>query len=301
MVEVLEDIVAGNYFDPHVSLQRALAVLDSLSGRVQGSGIRALRGLHAVLHLSYTGCRGLLMLEPFVHSSFPEFIANPQLSFELAIDLVKGHKRLLWKCLQFISSISMQSKVEEESLQFSLCIFRPVWLSIWGRNEAVRLWQAEYIKVVQKLLAIDLTTCSLKLYSHSGPLITTAAYVYSYRTDFIDSFKNHHFGGELKSLVQQACFHVQSSTEGALIHVIQQLQQGVACPGQSLFSQELIAHLRYIYSTKSNEWKLNCVVQALIDLRCENEEGFRGLTRTLELWLNHENRPVLDYISQDED
>jgi hypothetical protein len=226
MIEVLEDImVAGSYFGAPFGLQRFLAVLDSLSGRAPGSGIRALRGLHAVLRLSDTGSRYDSLLEPFVHSSFPEFLANPQLSFELAIDRRKGQRRLLWKCLECMPTISMPIKAEEEFVQFALHTFRDLWQRTWRRNEDVQLCQAEYIKAVQKLLAIDLTTCFCRLYTHSWPF---GHFLVVWHTpfipfNFIDSFKDHHFDGELKSLVQQASFHVQSSMEGALIPVIDQL------------------------------------------------------------------------------
>jgi hypothetical protein len=305
MLEVLEDIVAGNYFDPHVGLQRALAILDSLSGRAQGSGIRALRGLHAVLRLSDTGSRSIFTLEPFVHSSFPEFLANPQLSFELAIDRRKGQRRLLWKCLECMSTIYMQSKVDEEYLQFALRDFRALWVDTWQGNEDIRLCQAEYIEAVRKLLAIDLTACFFKVYSHFGTFadFLLVRYTPFIQFNFIDSFKDHHFDGELKSLVQQACFHVQSSMEGALILVIHQIQQGgiSSLELRPLF-HELYAHFRSIYSTKSNEWKSNCVVQVLIDLGRENEEVFRELMRQLKYsGRSDEIMPLLNYISQHED
>jgi hypothetical protein len=93
--------------------------------------------------------------------------------------------------------------------------------------------------------------------------------------------------------------------EGALIPVIRQLQQGDIAPHWlSLFSVELFAQLRSIYSTKSDEWKLNCVIQALIDLRRENKEGFGDLMRETEsVYDGHQDefRTLLDYISQHED
>jgi hypothetical protein len=62
-----------------------------------------------------------------------------------------------------------------------------------------------------------------------------------------------------------------------------------------------MAHLQSIYSTTSKEWKSNCVVQALIDLRRENEGGFRGLMQELALYNYNYPRSVWDYISQHED
>jgi hypothetical protein len=76
-------------------------------------------------------------------------------------------------------------------------------------------------------------------------------------------------------------------------------------PGPSLFSLELVAYLRYIYWTGLSEWRLNCVVQALFDLRRKNRESFRVLIiLVLKLAQSSEfysaSRPVWDYISQGE-
>ncbi|KAJ2937068.1 hypothetical protein H1R20_g21, partial [Candolleomyces eurysporus] len=115
MIEVLEDIVVARpCFCPGSGFQRALATLDSLFGRPPGSGIRAVRGLHAVLCREDATAGDGLMLDPFMHSTFSEFLLDRQFSLEFVIDMQKGTRRLLRKCLEYMSTITMKTKVEEK-------------------------------------------------------------------------------------------------------------------------------------------------------------------------------------------
>ncbi|KAJ2936855.1 hypothetical protein H1R20_g282, partial [Candolleomyces eurysporus] len=268
MVEVLEDIiVTSSYFPGHLGLKRALATLDSLSGRTPGSGIRAIRGLHAVLRpMGTTDDNVNRSLDPFIHSTFPEFLRDRQLSLEFAIDSQKGGRRLLWKCLECMSTVTMQTKLEEEDhLLFALHVFRRIWIRVWSSRDA------EYLKAVRKLLAIDLTTCFFKLISH--PTFNHRAELLL--SSFFRSFDR--VGGEFES---QAIDHVLSSIDGAFVHLVNQFGQNSILDLEALsstpFTEELGGYVNYmiglLQTSPSEDF-----VQAFKNLRREHEDGFKVL------------------------
>ncbi|KAJ2915792.1 hypothetical protein MD484_g4638, partial [Candolleomyces efflorescens] len=81
MVEVLGELMACDEyelgFSDVASLDEVVSLFNGLSGRDPGSGTRAIRGLHSILNTSRSW---------FIHSSFPEFLRNPDLSLEFAVD-----------------------------------------------------------------------------------------------------------------------------------------------------------------------------------------------------------------------
>ncbi|KAJ2936811.1 hypothetical protein H1R20_g252, partial [Candolleomyces eurysporus] len=212
MVEVLEDIiVTGRYFRDYYGLSSALPILDSLSGRAVGCGSRAIRGLHAVLRLvsdpNEANRSDRTLLRPFVHSSFVEFLTNPLLSLEFAVDKKKGSRRLLWNCLECMSAINSQSEVEGKHFRLALDTFRSLWVTGWSGKEA-RLHQDEYVKVVKKLLTIDLTTCFIKVFDYPSfrrsLLFIAPSNIFD--SDFVDSLE--HLSKESDPLSQEAIMHV---------------------------------------------------------------------------------------------
>ncbi|KAJ2912388.1 hypothetical protein MD484_g8023, partial [Candolleomyces efflorescens] len=296
MIEVLEDVtVVTELFDASFGFRNALTLLDSLCGRGRKGGIRALRGLHAVIHLSLdNSARDDVWLRPFVHSSFPEFLQNPQLSSNLAIDVTrKRWRRLFWKCLEHISTITIETELKEDHRMFALYQFQNLWLKTWGPDG-----DPEYAGAVQKLLAINLEACFIKLFRLPVKRFFaswTTAYS-PFWSSFIDSFSDHDDNGDLHSLVQQAQFHVVSSLKGAFVHVIHLPAPDSECQKLMLGSQ-LVGYLRWITSAHSKECKSDCVVQALVNLRRGNEEGFRALTQNDESAIIYH----LDRIPKDED
>ncbi|RXW18962.1 hypothetical protein EST38_g6901 [Candolleomyces aberdarensis] len=281
MVEVLEDLIVTRFEFPRgFGLQRALAALDSLSGRAPGSGIRAVRGLHAVLcPITFTS-RDQYFLDPFIHSTFPKFLMDRKLSLEFAIDVKKGFRRLFWKCLECVSTVTMQTKLDEEShLHFALHSFRYIWIRVWRSTgkEVMRSCKAEYLKAIHKLLAIDLTTCFIKLFSYPRfgryrglPFLSM----------FIGSFD--HFGAEFASLVQQALVHVRSSMEGAFIYLVDRFRQ------DSILNLEISSTPCFrelgdyvVWSVRLNRWPSKDLARALKNLLREHKEGFEVLLLAL--------------------
>ncbi|KAJ2917935.1 hypothetical protein MD484_g2512, partial [Candolleomyces efflorescens] len=161
MLEVLEEILI--FMDPtnrtnKATLHTALQVLESVSGRAPGEAMRALRCLHAVIRHQEIGSQNSF----FIHSSFPEFLVNPQAALEFTVDLRGAHRRLAYKCLQCITSIN--SIAPSYSAQDDLAI---------GARYALKTWphywycwdpmdEAEYINRLNALRTIDLSACIIR-------------------------------------------------------------------------------------------------------------------------------------------
>ncbi|RXW16838.1 hypothetical protein EST38_g9024 [Candolleomyces aberdarensis] len=298
MVEVLEDItVTRSLFLERFGLQPALPTLDSLSGRAPGSGIRAIRGLHAVLRPTNPNAADDRMLTPFIHPSFSDFLMDPELSFDFSVDEEQGTKRLFGRCLERMSTITTQDKVEEIVLQLALIAFQSLW--DWSNEEDVQSCQVEYLKAFQELLKFNLAKCFIKLIS---PPASGFDFVFVAHTslNFLDSF---HSPGE-----HEALDHVYSSIERALIHLLYHPPQiGVLDLNWPLtFRLQNVDRLYWIYMTKPDEWKSDEFVRLLKGLR---RDGHRPYEECFNFWMSqikllsraHRIKPVLDYIYQDED
>ncbi|KAJ2937067.1 hypothetical protein H1R20_g20, partial [Candolleomyces eurysporus] len=298
MVEVLEDIaVTRSLFQERFGLQPALATLDSLSGRAPGSGIRAIRGLHAVLHPSNTSAAWDRSLIPFIHSSFSDFLMDPQLSFEFAINEEQVIDRLFGICLERMSTITTQNKVEKAVLQLALFVFQ--LLRGWSSEEDVQSCQDEYLKAFQELLKFNLATGFIKLISPPASGFDFF-FVAHFSLRFLDSFHSYE---EHESLD-----HVYSSIKRALIHVLHHSQQiGVLnLNWHHTFGLQYVDRFYWIYTTRPDEWKSDEIVRALKGLRRSDhrphEEWFNFLMSEIKLSSRaHRIKPVLDYIYNDED
>ncbi|RXW18960.1 hypothetical protein EST38_g6904 [Candolleomyces aberdarensis] len=304
MVEILENIIViADFFSKKHGLSRALATLDSLSGRAAGCGARAIRGLHAVLHISDPNPLALLasQLNPFIHSSFVEFLTNPMLSFDFAVDKKKGSRRLLWNCLECIPAINSQSEGEGDHLRFALCTFQFLWVRAWSSKEDAQLGQDEYVKMVQKLLTIDLTACFIEVLDHPGWGISHPAYttVYVFDSNFAHSLE--HLPKESDPISQQAIMHLLSSTDRVIVHVCKQPQAVLMV--ELVNPVDLKGYLTklHIRSTHSNRRKSDEVAQALNELRL-NLQGWPNLWEDRDPpsgWSSN-LRPILDYIRQND-
>ncbi|RXW19497.1 hypothetical protein EST38_g6358 [Candolleomyces aberdarensis] len=146
MIEVLEDLLASkSYFDPGIDqLPAAMKILDHLSGRTPGRGMKAIRGLHAVVRLTPekggaeegAGDHPRTLKDYFIHSSFVEFLQTPEVSREFAVDGRKSFRRLLSGCLESLSSVTLDTKVDAQHLRFALTAWPTFWShTAWGPSE----------------------------------------------------------------------------------------------------------------------------------------------------------------------
>ncbi|RXW24194.1 hypothetical protein EST38_g1637 [Candolleomyces aberdarensis] len=299
MIEVLEDIVVTrNYFPGNYALRRTLTTLDSLCGRAPGRGIRAIRGLHAVLRPMDTTYNPFFSLSPFIHSTFPEFLVDRQLSLEFAIDKKKGEQRLLWKCLECMSTVTMQTKLDEEHhLFFALHVFRDVWIGAWSGQEVVQSYEAEYLKAVHKVLVIDLTTCFIKFFSQPGSPFSQSLSNFRPPRRFFE-----HFGEEFEPLVQQVPVHFESSMDRALAHLLGQHSiLNSEALSSTPFLAELADYVDWIIGHSSEGASMD-TVRALKNLRSEHEEGFKVLLEKRNNFSHFDFFcSLLNYISHHED
>ncbi|KAJ2936834.1 hypothetical protein H1R20_g247, partial [Candolleomyces eurysporus] len=299
MVEVLEDvIVTYHYFGDSLGLHCALPILDSLSGRAAGSGARAIRGLHAVLRLVSNPHRLNQSQNPFIHSSFIEFLTDPMLSLDFAINKKKGSQRLLWSCLECMSAINGHSEVEEPHLRFAIHSFRSLWVTAWWNEEDVSPHQDEYVKVVKKLLTIDLTTCFIKFFDHQPPWLSFTEYSYTpgeIELKFVGSLDQ--LSKVSDPLSQQAIIHVLSSTERAMGRLCNQSQFNFPVILERLYLRKYLEEL-YNRLTNSNRWKSDEVAQALNKLRRDCRSVWTADATYPPLGWSSYIRPILDYIRQ---
>ncbi|KAJ2912087.1 hypothetical protein MD484_g8327, partial [Candolleomyces efflorescens] len=163
MLEVLEDLVAFRIRN-HVRrlpCGKAFDILDHLSGRSLGSGIRALRPLHAVLR---AGDLNEAVYNLFIHSSFTEFLLAPVTPMEFRVDLKRGQERLLSNMLDCMSHVTIDAidKQPEEHILFAL----NNWCHLWSRmvNGQFQESRPLHIQMIEKLLALDLPACLIQSY-----------------------------------------------------------------------------------------------------------------------------------------
>jgi hypothetical protein len=279
MIQVLEDISAClELFDVNFGFQQALDTLDSLSGRVQGQGYRAIRLLHAVLNIPGWAAGSFTWpLIPFIHSSFPEFLLDSRLSLEFAIDQQKGIRRILSGCLDCMSKITLQSEMKGDAYIFAVMTW-PYLVASLLSSEPLNF---PYVDVMEKLLFIDLMACSIRAMAcDDGHILYHAPYsdhydMYFY--PFIRPFRNHHsFVSE--PLAQRAVTHAESSMENSLVHFLR--QSPFEWPLG--FTGAFIAFVEACGGKEEGTWTIdnnNQVVKALRKLREEHPQHISDLIR----------------------
>ncbi|KAJ2922617.1 hypothetical protein H1R20_g14481, partial [Candolleomyces eurysporus] len=160
LTQVLEGILASEWcFSQRTSISAALRLLDRISGRAPGRGMKVLRALHAVLRPvdgeDDAQDPNPRALDFFVHSSFAEFLENPQLSQQFSVDRQQGYKRLSLGCLECMSSITMQSVVwgsePEDHIRFAVMN----WAWFWAVWKPIN--EEEYLECLPKFLRVNLT------------------------------------------------------------------------------------------------------------------------------------------------
>ncbi|KAJ2921930.1 hypothetical protein H1R20_g15162, partial [Candolleomyces eurysporus] len=164
MGRVLEEILAAEG-EFEGSVHDALNILDRLSERPPGRGIKVLRPLHAVIRLSGHDDRSIGIPPFFYHSSFAEFLRDQSQPLpDFTINVQKGLSRVLEGCLKAMSAVTMDDQACEEHVEFSLY----GWPSLWREWEPIA--DADRSSHLKALLATDLTTCFFRGVSTVGLL-----------------------------------------------------------------------------------------------------------------------------------
>ncbi|KAJ2922692.1 hypothetical protein H1R20_g14396, partial [Candolleomyces eurysporus] len=295
MIEVLEDIDAAVLsFRSEIGLDRAVNILDHLSGRVPGAGMKAIRGLHAVLNLAGRDRGGRMSnehpcLEFYIHSSFRPFLRDPRLSLEFYIDWRKGHLRLLLRCLHYMSSITLRSKVDTDHLRFAVLEWMSLWLEFADPPPG---WQnfdcATLLVMLKKLLDINLTACFVHAFTNLNGVIFSPAF----GSTILEAGANNRIVPQSvdgdnfhksEPLAQQAVLHVRGSYKAAVLHLLK-----AYVPYTNQYKALFIAAVSLCLidlsrtSEKLVDWNSDGVVLALKGLKQESSEHFQTLMEDVE-------------------
>ncbi|KAJ2918894.1 hypothetical protein MD484_g1480, partial [Candolleomyces efflorescens] len=268
LVEVLEDIMLRLRFKDS-KYDVALAIMDRLSGRTPGSGVKALRPLHAVLRLASSkekegvGIVGDLI----IHSSFEEFLQSQHASPHFTVDLDKRRDRVLSRMLDCMPSpVSLEEAVEkvDDVANFVSLNFWNLWTTAMTTISEAR---TTYLK---KIVTIDLRVSIIQRYKYSENATTTSFFQFfrwhmtpsKYLLGPID--RNRSEDG-LSALDDQAISHWQSSFEGAFAFLLQpSIPLTPLTDKLDFISYDCVAYLHNIITQPDNgNWR-NCkLVHAL--------------------------------------
>ncbi|KAJ2922705.1 hypothetical protein H1R20_g14388, partial [Candolleomyces eurysporus] len=281
MINVLEEIcVASSCFDAGVGMHQAVSIFDHIMGRVPGAGMKAIRGLHAVLRSSSGEAPPIHHF--FIHRSFPDFLYDLRSSHEFHINEEKGCKRMLLGCLHSMSFITLRSKVDEDHIRFALNSWPKLSMSWSGGWRNGMPYMAEcpvdFMEMMEKLLDIDLTAC----------LFHTLTLDFSFRWALHpysglcndDSSNTILFGVdrgvyESNPLVKRAVSHVATSHKAAISHVLQKYTP-VDDERPSYFPGAVYEHLQQL-SSRPEDWDSDSVLHALKTLRQASPDTYDSL------------------------
>ncbi|KAJ2936900.1 hypothetical protein H1R20_g195, partial [Candolleomyces eurysporus] len=280
MGEVLEDILATErYFSrSSTDVHRTLNVLDRISGRPAGRGIKALRSLHAVTCLVGSGS-GF-----FYHSSFPEFLKNhPQPVPDLTVDAQKGVRRLLAGCLKTFTPVALDSEVDED-LRFALAQWAPLWRQ-WNPSD-----ENDYSYRLKALLSIDLMACFVKDLTvgldHGPSTLICILGLYDPNKNLLVHSISPPFSSPF---IEGAVSHLRLSVEKAFLHILQPdvceshreaLYRYHPATWPSFF---LLMACYALETWKQHPTGFASIVRALKTLRLEKEELYEHLEQKISL------------------
>ncbi|KAJ2936823.1 hypothetical protein H1R20_g278, partial [Candolleomyces eurysporus] len=266
MLETLEGLVALPTLssDSFPSINIALTVLDRLGGRAPGQGMKAIRNLRAVIILEPTNYERQF----FVHSSFPEFLRNPEAALEFTIDLPRGHGRLFVHCLRCISSIDLSTDVDEEHVRFAL----RSWPEYRRRSRPSDA--AEYATQLKLMLGLNLKACivqGLKISKQCPAFCFDLADAYCQTAVISIPSVNHEpivarfcnvaleLDQQTAALEEEYASFLNSSFEQALAHLLQPaIFQGPFIPSHVGF-----ALYKYLHASREAQWIIRTFIKKL--------------------------------------
>ncbi|RXW17756.1 hypothetical protein EST38_g8104 [Candolleomyces aberdarensis] len=226
MMEVLGEVIVSydiNFEDE--AHNAALGVLDRLSRRPSGSGVKALRPLHAVLKVG-KGNEDELIRFLFIHSSFEEFLKSPHLSFEFSVDANKANARLLSTMLDRMTSITTDTVGSELEYGVEFALHR--WCYSWARGRRTFLKsQTTYLPLLNKIIALDLTACIIQTYCSLNQELcggySPLDYLLEGRKPSKFFVKSMNLDGcaDTLSIAQKVTSHTRSSLDSAFTFMLQ--------------------------------------------------------------------------------
>ncbi|KAJ2915777.1 hypothetical protein MD484_g4651, partial [Candolleomyces efflorescens] len=303
MVEVLGELLVsdryGLNFSSNISLDEAVRILDGLSQRETCSGMRAIRGLHSMLNTSYSG-------DWFIHSSFPEFLRNPDLSMEFAVDgQEKVIQRFLSGCLDCLSTIMLGSTEALDELHVQYALFNWPWVwHYWIPTDFGPTVKADWSEMSRKLLTVDLRACFVRAFSLPDDDKRPFNVNYPPYLGIPDSSNIIFRDGaeaiyDSEPLVQQAVLHVAHSLTAAICHILKTAHLGSGRWSET-FVGAVVYYLRDRVGEAENwpdDWRCDTVVQSLKTLRRESNVDFVRFKEGVYEKCKHWPGKYCDYIN----
>ncbi|RXW12289.1 hypothetical protein EST38_g13565 [Candolleomyces aberdarensis] len=267
MMEVLGEVIVSydiNFEDE--AHNAALGVLDRLSRRPSGSGVKALRPLHAVLKVG-KGNEDELIRFLFIHSSFEEFLKSPHLSFEFSVDANKAKARLLSTMLDRMTSITTDTVGSE--LEYGVVFALHNWCYSWARGRRTFLKSiTTYLPLLNKIIALDLTACIIQTYCSLNQELCGD---YSPLYHLLDTRKPSKFFVESMnldgcadtlSIAQKVTSHTRSSLESAFTFMLQATTPlALSNHAVDYLAGDCASYLHEV--TSQPDWREHKVVRAL--------------------------------------
>ncbi|KAJ2915782.1 hypothetical protein MD484_g4654, partial [Candolleomyces efflorescens] len=302
MVEVLGELMASDEYDLRFShgapLDEVVPIFDGLSGRDPGSGMRAIRGLHSMLNTSYSG-------NWFIHSSFPEFLRNPDLSLEFAVDDKEKvvFQRLLSGCLDCLSTITLGSTeaLDELHVQYALFNWQWVWYDWVYLTDSGPTGKAERSDICRKLLSVDLMACFVHAFSLPDD---KRLFIYHSATLGVPGSNNFMFEDGAKDiydsepLAQQAVLHLTHSFTAAICHILKPARLGSGGWSKT-FVNAVAQYLKERVEQAgdwSDDWRCDTVIQSLKTLRRESNADFVRLKEDIDEFCEEKPDNYLNYM-----
>ncbi|KAJ2936036.1 hypothetical protein H1R20_g1059, partial [Candolleomyces eurysporus] len=269
MMEVLGDVMLteeGVLFFRDSAHNTALGLLDRLSRRPPGSGVKALRPLHAVLHVG-GGNENSDIHELFIHSSFREFLESLHLSFEFAVDAKEESARLVSAMLDRMMSITTATIGRELE---DVCVFAlHNWCINWYYSK--KTWskfKTTYLHLLNKVIALDLTACIIQTYCGLDPKLCDGYEpLYNLFNSsepskfFVESMKLDGCADTL-SIAHKVTSHAQSSLDNAFTSMLQATTP-LALSSDAVESLVWDCALYLCEVTSRPNWREHKVVRAL--------------------------------------
>ncbi|RXW25101.1 hypothetical protein EST38_g737 [Candolleomyces aberdarensis] len=294
MLEVLEDVIAFRIrkIVRRLPCGKALDLLDRLSRRSHGSGIKALRPLHAVLRI---GNMNEPMYNLFIHSSFTEFLSAPFISMEFSVDLNRGEERLLSNIINCMTSITMNAISEqlEEHILFAL----NNWCPLWSRLSLglFRKSRAAHIRMIKKMLALDLPACLIQSYLGIDDSQKRNRYQSPVWRLFSSSEPSNFLVEPMQLnecdsiMIHTTTSHTKSSLEAAFISLLRATDLPAGSPRAVwLIACDCVDYLKEVVSRV--DWRENKLVQEL------RSPGPKGIDLFMEIFQQYAPRDLRRYI-----
>ncbi|KAJ2917910.1 hypothetical protein MD484_g2491, partial [Candolleomyces efflorescens] len=305
MTEVLEDVIVSLStdslaFEKDADSQAGLRVLDTVSTRSPGDGLRALRPLHAVLRIG-KGNEATKMVDLVLHSSFAEFLSGPQAASEFGVDLRRGRLRLLSRILDLMARLTPDTigQKPDDSVVFALDNWCHMW---WQNKEAIP--PCIHIPLLKKISTLDLTTCFIQYYLYptfgytmSEDVLVTLLNCSNISDFFLQStlqsrgLKTH---PDAISLVSAVTSLIHASLDHALAFVLEASAYAFPSDTIEIVEYECVRLLTHI--TALPNWKERKIVQALGNPGPSGMQLFREVVEDISHNSSKWERDLLEHI-----